>query len=124
MSIWNFLHNSKSRSMVEMRDPQASPEIIALPEDLSPYHTVILCYPIWGGPPPKIITAFLEKVNLAGKTVIPFATSNSSGIGNSAKALQAITGESVTWQAGKGIKRGATEEEIRLWAESLLPGIE
>ena len=91
----------------------------ALPEDLSGVSTIILCYPIWGGQAPRIIATFLESVDLTGKTIVPFATSNSSGIGNSDKALQSLTGESVVWLTGKGIRKGATEEEIRLWAESL-----
>ena len=111
--------NSKARSMVEMGDRDARPEIAVLPEDLALYGTVILCYPIWGGQAPRIISTFLESADLAGKTVIPFATSNSSGIGSSGKALQALTGESVAWKEGKGVKKGASEEDIRLWAESL-----
>ena len=111
--------NSKSRSMVEMGNSQARPEILAFPEDLGGFHTVILCYPIWGGQAPRIILTFLEGVDLSGKTVIPFATSNSSGIGSSDKALRAVTGESAEWLTGLGIRKGATEEDIRLWAESL-----
>ena len=109
----------KARSVIEMGDSQARPEIAALPENLSPYHTVILCYPIWGGQAPKIIITFLEGVDLTGKTVIPFATSNSSGIGSSDKTLRSVTGESVVWLAGTGIRKGADEQTIRLWAESL-----
>ena len=112
-------YNSKSRSTAEMRDPNARPEIAELPEDLSAFDTVVLCYPIWGGQAPKIICTFLESVDLSGKAVIPFATSNSTGIGSSARTLQALTGDSVQWLEGKGVRRGATEEEIRLWAESL-----
>ena len=111
--------NSKSRSMVEMGNSQARPEILAFPEDLGGFHTVILCYPIWGGQAPRIILTFLEGVDLSGKTVIPFATSNSSGIGSSDKALRAVTGESAEWLTGLGIRKSATEEDIRLWAESL-----
>ena len=114
-------HNSKARAMVEMSNSRARPEIAGLPEDLTPYHTVILCYPIWGGQAPKILSTFLESTDLSGKTVIPFATSNSSGIGSSARALRSLTDDSVTWQDGKGIKKGATEEDIRLWAETLIP---
>jgi len=108
--------NRQSRSMIEMGNNQARPEIAQLPEDLSGINTVILCYPIWGGQAPKIILTFLEGVDLTGKTVIPFATSNSSGIGSSDKALQSLTGD---WQAGTGIKKGTSEEDIRLWAEGL-----
>lgn len=113
-------YNAKSRSMVEMGNSGARPEIVALPEDLTAYHTVVLCYPIWGGQAPRIVSTFLEGVDLSGKTVIPFATSNSSGIGNSAKMLQALTDESVEWQEGTGIRKGATEEDIRGWAGSLI----
>ena len=111
--------NRQSRSMVEMGNNQARPEIVGLPEDLSRIKTVILCYPIWGGQAPKIILTFLEGVDLSGKTIIPFATSNSSGIGSSDKTLRSITGESAEWQTGKGIKKGTAEDDIRLWAESL-----
>ncbi len=111
--------NRQSRSMVEMENSRARPEIVRLPEDLSPYSTVILCYPIWGGQAPKIVLGFLEGTDLSGKKVIPFATSNSSGIGSSDKALRAVTGDAAEWLTGTGIRKGATEEDIRLWAESL-----
>lgn len=111
--------NSKSRSMVEMSDRAARPAITALPEDLVPYGTIILCYPIWGGQAPRIVLTFLEGVDLSGKTIIPFATSNSSGIGGSGKALQSVTGDTASWLEGTGIRKGATEEDIRAWAESL-----
>ena len=63
----------------------------------------------------------IETIDLTGKTVIPFATSNSSGIGSSDKALQALTGDSVEWLKGEGVRKGASEEDIRRWAESLIP---
>ena len=111
--------NNRSRSMVEMGDSLARPDITALPDDLASYHTIILCYPVWGGQAPRIISTFLESVDLTGKTLIPFATSNSSGIGNSGRTLQSLTDDSVSWQDGTGIRKGASEEDIRLWAESL-----
>jgi len=112
--------DNQSRSMTEMRDSQSRPGIARMPEDLSPYQTIILCYPIWGGQAPRIIATFLEGTDLSGKTIIPFATSNSSGIGSSDKTLQALTGETVQWQEGIGIRKGTTEEDIRLWVESLI----
>ena len=111
--------NSSSRSMTEMKDNAARPAIAALPEDLSAYDTVFLCYPIWGGQAPRIILTFLEGTDLSGKTVIPFATSNSTGIGSSDAALQALTGESVAWVTGKGIRKGADAEEIISWVKEL-----
>ena len=113
--------NSKARSMTEMADKNARPEIVSLPENLDRYDTVLLGYPIWGGQAPRIISTFLESVDLSGKTVIPFCTSNSSGIGSSAKNLHPLTGDSVTWTDGVRIPKGSTEEEIRNLAEKLIP---
>lgn len=111
--------DSKSRSMAEMRDRSMRPAITALPEDLSGYDTVFICYPIWGGQAPNIILNFLENTDLSGKTVIPFATSNSSGIGSSDAALRALTDESAVWLQGKGIRKNAAAEEIIEWVKEL-----
>lgn len=113
-------YDSKARSMTEMKDPAARPAIAVLPENLDQYDTVFLGYPIWGGQAPKIILSFLECVDLSGKTVIPFATSNSSGIGSSDTALHSLTDESTVWLKGKGIKKGATAEEIISWVKEQL----
>ena len=113
--------NNKARSMTEMADKNARPEIVFLPENLDRYDTVLLGYPIWGGQAPRIISTFLESVDLSGKTVVPFCTSNSSGIGSSAKNLHSLTGDSVVWTDGIRIPKGSTEEEIRNLAETLIP---
>ena len=111
--------NSQSRSMTEMMDKNARPAISGLPEDLAAYNTIFLCYPIWGGQAPKIILTFLENVDLSEKTIYPFATSNSSGIGSSDIALHAFTDETTVWGIGKGIRKNATAEEIIDWVKSL-----
>lgn len=112
-------YNSNARSMVEMKDANARPAIAALPEDMSKYDTVFLGYPIWGGQAPRIISTFLENVDLSGKTIVPFCTSNSSGLGSSDKKLYPLTGDSVNWLPGKGIKKGSTAEIISAWVEEL-----
>ena len=111
-------YNSKARSMVEMADSGARPAISALPENLDQYSTVLIGYPIWGGQAPKIISTFLESVDLSGKTVIPFCTSNSSGIGSSDTNLHSLAPEAV-WQKGTRIKKGSTAEDIILYAQGL-----
>ena len=114
-------YNSKARSMVEMADSGARPAISALPENLDQYSTVLIGYPIWGGQAPKIISTFLESVDLSGKTVIPFCTSNSSGIGSSDTNLHSLAPEAV-WQKGTRIKKGSTAEDIILYAQGLSLG--
>jgi flavodoxin len=109
----------KARSIVEMGDSASRPAVAGFPEDMSKYDTVFLCYPIWGGQAPKILSTFIEGVDLGGKTVIPFATSNSSGFGSSDQALQALTDSTVVWKEGKGIRKGATAEEITDWVKEL-----
>lgn len=111
--------NSQARSMTEMKDSNARPAIAGLPEDLSGYNTVFLGYPIWGGMAPKIICTFLENADLSGKTIIPFCTSNSSGLGSSDTKLHPLTDDTVTWQKGYGIKKGSTAEDIAAWAREL-----
>lgn len=117
-------HNSQSRTSIEQNDPQARPAIAVLPEDLNGYDTIILGYPIWWGQAPRILYTFMENVDLSGKTIIPFCTSGSSGVGSSASNLQKLTGESTAWLDAKRISNGSSAEEIRSWAESLNLGKE
>ena len=112
-------HNSQSRTSIEQNDPQARPEIAVLPEDLNQYDTIILGYPIWWGQAPQILYTFVESVDLSGKTVIPFCTSGSSGVGSSATNLQKQASESSFWLDAKRISNGSSTEEIRAWADSL-----
>ncbi|MBO4854464.1 MAG: flavodoxin [Oscillospiraceae bacterium] len=113
-------YDRNARSMVETGDSTARPAIAELPEDLSRYDTILLGYPIWGGQAPKILYTFLENTDLSGKTIIPFCTSNSSGIGSSDTNLHALTDDSVLWQKGTRIKKGSTAEEITLLAQTLI----
>lgn len=112
--------NNQARSMVEMRSTDARPAIAALPEDLNRYDTILLGYPVWGGQAPKIMLTFVESVDLSGKTVVPFCTSNSSPFGVSDKEMKALAGESVTWRKGTRISKHATAEEITASAQEIL----
>ena len=112
-------HNRQSRTSIEQNDPQARPAIAALPEDLGRYDTILLGYPIWWGQAPRILYTFVESADLSGKTIIPFCTSGSSGVGSSASSLQKLTGESTVWLDAKRISNGSGAEEISAWAESL-----
>ena len=112
--------DSFSRSMQEMRDPKARPAIAALPENLDKYGTILLGYPVWGGKAAKIMLTFIENVDLSGKTVVPFCTSNSSPFGSSDADLKKLAGDSVTWKKGTRIKKGATAEDIIEQAQAIL----
>ena len=108
-----------TRATVEQRDNSARPEIAILPESLEPYSTILLGYPIWWGQAPKIIYTFLESVDVSGKTVVPFCTSASSGVGSSDTNLHALADDMVNWLPAKRISNRETAEGIRAWALSL-----
>ena len=70
-----------SRSTAEMNDDNSRPAIAGKVADMAQYDTVFVGFPIWWYQAPRIIETFLESYDFAGKTMIPFATSGSSGMG-------------------------------------------
>ena len=105
--------NKQSRSSVEMIDAKARPAIKPFSVDMSKYDFVFLGYPIWWDLAPRAVNTFIETTNLAGKTVIPFATSGGSSIGNSVAVLKQLY-PNIKWQTGKLLNR-VSEKEIRAW---------
>lgn len=111
-------HNGKSRSSVEMNDAQSRPALQADSLDTEVYDCIFLGYPIWWDEAPRIINTFIENHHLEGKRVIPFATSGSSSIDNSADKLK-LTYPNIRWEKGRRLN-GATESTIRQWAQTVL----
>ena len=107
--------DKSSRSSVEMDDPTSRPAFIDDLKNLAEYDTVYLGFPIWWNQAPRLINTFLEKYDLSGKTVIPFATSGSSNISNAESELRKAYPD-VNWQKGK-LMNGATEEDIKNWTK-------
>ncbi|SDB34230.1 Flavodoxin [Pseudobutyrivibrio sp. YE44] len=66
----------------EQRD-NARPEIANEIEHFDSYEVIYLGYPIWWGTTPMIINTLLESYDFSGKTVVPYATSGGTGIGQS-----------------------------------------
>ena len=105
----------------EQDDPNARPAIAGSIENMDQYDTILLGYPIWHGQAPRIISTFLESYDFAGKTIIPFCTSHSSGVGSSAGNLHSPCPDTVTWAEGMRFASGASREEIQSWLNSALP---
>lgn len=105
--------NENSRSYVEMHDPSSRPAIKNNVENLDGYTVVFLGYPIWWDMAPTIINTFIENNDLSGKTVIPFATSGSSTIDNSANQLKA-TYPNLKWKEGK-LLNNFERAELQNW---------
>ena len=80
--------NKNSRSSVEMNDKSFRPAIVIGDVDVSIYDTVYLGFPIWWYVAPTLINTFLEAYDFTGKKIVLFATSGSSGFGNTAAELR------------------------------------
>lgn len=78
----------KSRSSLEMSNPSSRPEIAKAVENIREYDVIYLGFPIWWYRAPTIINSFLEMHDLKGKTIIPFATSGGSGMGETNEFLK------------------------------------
>lgn len=107
-----------SRTSIEMNDPNARPAISEGVENMEDYDIIFLGYPIWWGDAPRIISTFLESYDFSGKTIIPFCTSGSSGIGSSASDLEALT-EGATWLDGQRFSGNASEATVESWVNGL-----
>ncbi len=86
-------HDKNSRSSVEMNDDACRPEMASHVENMAQYSTVYVGFPVWWYVEPRIIDSFLEAYDLAGKIIVPFATSGGSGLGKTAQHMQAICPE-------------------------------
>ncbi len=111
-------NNSSSRANREQNDPSARPAIKGKCDNLGNYDVVFLGYPIWWGKAPKVIFTFLESHDLAGKTIVPFCTSHSSGIGSSDTDLHNLAA-GAEWKAGRRFSGNESEETIEKWIESM-----
>lgn len=111
--------NKQSRSSVEMADTASRPEIASKVEDMGKYEVVFVGFPIWWYREPSIIDTFMEAYDFNGKTVIPFATSGGSPMGNSGANMQKLAvGAKV--DAGKRFSADASAEELKEWAAKWL----
>ena len=111
--------DKKSRSTIEMSDPTSRPAIAAKRDNMDEYDTIFVGFPIWWYVAPTIINTFLESYDLTGKTVVPFATSGSSGMGKTNAELKASC-KGADLREGKRFHAGAGAEELRAWAEAFL----
>jgi hypothetical protein len=83
------------------------------------YDTVFVGFPIWWYREPSIIDTFMESYDFTGKTVIPFATSGGSGLGDSYNNLQALApGAKVI--NGEKFSGSVSEDKLRAWAEGII----
>lgn len=100
------------------QDEDARPALTSQIADFESYDTVFVGYPIWWGIAAWPVDTFVKANDFTGKTVIPFATSSSSGLGESGRLLAEMAGTG-EWLDGERFSSGASEAEVQEWAEGL-----
>ncbi len=102
----------------EEQEEDKRPALTSQVENFDSYNTVFVGYPIWWGIAAWPVDTFVKANDFTGKTVIPFATSSSSGLGESGRLLAEMAGTG-EWLDGERFSSGASEAEVQEWAEGL-----
>lgn len=102
----------------ENEDERDVPLVSTTVENWSDYDTVFIGYPIWWGIAAWPVNEFIETNDFTGKTVIPFATSASSGMGESGQLLEEMAGTG-DWQEGQRFRESVSQEDVNAWVEGL-----
>lgn len=103
-------HNDESKRDVELTQ--------VTPDNWDDYDTVFVGYPIWWGIAAWPVNNFVKGNDFSGKTVIPFCTSTSSGLGQSGDLLADMAGTG-NWQDGERFSSGASSSKVESWVNGL-----
>lgn len=112
---WN---DNTSRSSVEMNDDACRPAISGKVDNMDAYSTVFIGFPIWWYVEPRIIDTFLEAYSFEGKTIVPFATSGGSGLGEAPRRMQGIAKGSLV-KPGKLLNGHQSVDALRAWVQDM-----
>ena len=103
-------HNDESKRDVKLTK--------TTPDNWEQYDTVFVGYPIWWGIAAWPVNNFINGNDFSGKTVIPFSTSASSGLGESGSLLAEMSGTG-NWQDGERFSSGASSDDVANWVNGL-----
>lgn len=106
--------DKNSRSSVEMNDRSCRPAISSKVENMAQYDVVFIGFPVWWYREPSIIDTFAESYDFGGKTIVPFATSGTSGIGDSGKNIGELAKDAHVFD-GKRFQANASADELKAW---------
>lgn len=104
-------YNDESIRNVELKNTKV--------DNFDNYDTVLIGYPIWWGIAAWPVNNFVKNNDFTGKTVIPFCTSASSGLGNSGKLLEEMAGTG-NWKDGHRFSSNVVDSDIKKWTDNLV----
>lgn len=114
---WTYDDSRVSREH-DNEDERDVPLVSDTVDNWNEYDTVFIGYPIWWGIAAWPVDGFIKANDFTGKTVIPFCTSSSSGLGESGELLEEMAGTG-EWLEGERFRSGASEETVQSWVEGL-----
>lgn len=103
-------HNDESLQDIELK--------VTTPANFDSYNVVFIGFPIWWQGPAWPVFNFVKDNDFTNKTIIPFATSASSGLGNSKQTLQNMANGG-TWLDGRRFSSSANKDQVVSWVEGL-----
>lgn len=112
-------HDRNSRSSVEMADKSSRPKMANALKDASSYDIIYLGFPIWWYTAPTIVNTFLESVDFSGKTIVLFATSGGSRLGNTKSDLQK-SAPKATFIDGEIFSRDEDVARLSNWTKRII----
>ena len=110
--------DKKSRSTVEMQDPNCRPALADTAAPVAEADVIFLGFPIWWYREPSIIDSFLDAYDFGGKTVVPFFTSGGSQLGEGQGRVEMLAGGAKVL-SGRRFSARASESEVRDWIAGL-----
>ncbi|MBR5093856.1 MAG: NAD(P)H-dependent oxidoreductase [Oscillospiraceae bacterium] len=108
----------KSRSTLEMQDRDCRPALRDTDAPVAEAELIFLGFPIWWYREPSIIDSFLDAYDLAGKTLVPFATSGGSDLGEGQDRIAALA-KGATVLRGRRFSARTSERDLRDWIAGL-----
>ena len=110
--------NKKSRTTLEMQDPDCRPELADTDAPVAGADVVFVGFPIWWYREPSIIDSFLDAYEWTGKTVVPFFTSGGSDLGEGQSRIETLA-KGAKVLVGSRFSARTSERELKDWIESL-----
>lgn len=111
--------DKNARSTLEMNRKSSRPAIADKNANVEAYDVVFVGFPIWWHVAPTIINTFFESYDFAGKTVVLFATSGSSGFGKALDNLKGSVHATTVIKEGKVLNGRQTKADLAAWVDSL-----
>lgn len=111
-------HDQQARSTIEMHNKKSRPAIAGKVLNMDDYNVVYVGFPIWWYIAPTIINTFLESYDFSGKTVVPFATSGTSGVGETDKWLRTSCSKDTKWYPAKRFGQPFNKTDLQAWVEN------